>query len=233
MTRRNDEDGKRVTLVKLTTAAIVHGQLRQAILMGRIQPGEWLRQEELATNLNVSRMPVREALQLLAEEGLLEFFPHRGARVMPLSIEELEEIYAARIGLEGLAARHAALGITSDDLARLRTALPRLASLSAAGEQDLYLREDQLFMECVYQAAGRPRLSRQIATLRERSERYLRLVFEAADRMHWLDYTYRLFQACAAHDGEEAETAVQDALRWTITQATPRVLSHLSTARDA
>lgn len=220
-------------LGKPTAAALVHGQVRQAILTGRIQPGEWLRQEDLAATLSVSRMPVREALQLLAEEGLLELFPHRGARVMPLSIEELEEVYAARLGLEGLAARYAAHRIAPEDLDVLRVALPRLASLSAAGEQDLYLREDQLYMERVYAAARRPRLHRQIGALRERSERYLRLVFEAADRLHWLDYTYRLFQACAARDADAAEVAVQDALRWTLSQATPRVVSHLATAPEA
>ena len=118
-----------VELPKRTASAVVHGQLRQAILNGRIPSGAWLRQEELAASLHVSRMPIREALQLLGEEGLVELLPHRGARVVPLSIEELEEIYAARIGLEGLAARHAAGRIGNEDLDALRLALPRLSRL--------------------------------------------------------------------------------------------------------
>ncbi len=213
---------------KQTTAAIVHGQLRQAILSGKMSPGEWLRQEELADELSVSRMPVREALHLLAEEGLVEFLPHRGAWVSPLSVEELEEIYAARMGLEGLGARLAAVSIDSDTLDTLRIALPRLTQLFSAGELDEYLFQDQQFMEAFFAASGRRRLCRQIFSLRERSGRYLRLVFESADQLEWLECSYRLFQACAANDPDSAETAVQDALRWTLSQATPLLESYLA-----
>ena len=220
-------------LPKPTAAAVVHAQLRQAILMASIAPGEWLRQEELAASLNVSRMPVREALHLLSEEGLVEQLPHRGARVLPLSVEELEEIYAARIGLEGLAASYAAQRMDHATLTNLRLALPRLAAMSAAGELDAYLGEDRLFMERFFAASARPRLCRQVASLRERAERYLRLVFAAADRIQWLDYSYRLFQAGAASDGEAAERISQEALRWTLAQARPLLESHLAALTSA
>lgn len=197
----------------------VHAELRRRILDGSIPPGAWLRQEELATELAVSRMPVREALSLLGKEGLLELLPNRGARVPALSLEELEEIYAARMGLEGLAARHAALRIDAGALEALRLDLPRLAALCAAGELEIYLREDRDFMLNCYAASGRPRLVRQVESLRERAERYLRLVFVRADHLRWLDYSYQLFQACAAHDGNAAEAVAQDALRWTLAQA--------------
>ncbi|MBI3978292.1 MAG: GntR family transcriptional regulator [Chloroflexi bacterium] len=215
-------------LSKRTAAAVVHGQVRQAILTGKIKPGEWLRQEELAASLSVSRMPVREALHLLTEEGLVEFWPHRGARAAPLSNEELEEIYVVRLGLEGLAARYAALKIGAETLDALRVALPRLTTLCTSGDVDAYLREDRLFVERCYAAAERPRLCRQIASLRERAERYLQLVFESGERLQWLDYSYRLFQACAAHDPDAAEEAAQGALRWTLAQATPLIRSYLA-----
>jgi DNA-binding GntR family transcriptional regulator len=219
---------RRATLPKPTAAAVVHAQLRQAILMAAIAPGEWLRQEELAASLSVSRMPVREALHLLSEEGLVEQIPHRGARVLPLSVEELEEIYAARMGLEGLAASYAAQRVDDATLNDLRRRLPHLAALSAAGQPDAYLAEDRAFMERFFAASARPRLCRQVASLRERAERYLRLVFESADHMHWLDYSYRLFQASAARDGAAAEGISQEALRWTLTHARPLIASHLA-----
>jgi DNA-binding GntR family transcriptional regulator len=217
---------------KQTTAAVVHGQLRQAILSGKLPPGEWLRQEELAEELAVSRMPIRGALQLLGEEGLVEFIPHRGARVSPLSVEELEEIYAARMGLEGLAARYAAATIDGDTLDALRTALPRLTQLFTAGELDAYLLEDRRYMERFFAASGRQRLCRQIFSLRERAGRYLRLVFESTDQLEWLECSYRLFQACAANDSDLAEAAVQDALRWTLSQATPLLESYLADVKE-
>lgn len=203
-----------------TAVSEVHATLRQWILAGRIAPGAWLRQAELATSLSVSRMPVREALTLLGEEGLVELLPHRGARVVPLSMDELEEIYAARMGLEGLAAREAALRVGPDALESLRLALPQLAALCTAGDGQEYLQEDRIFMLSVYAFSERPRLVRQVASLRERAERYLRLVFVGADHLRWLDYSYQLFQACAAHDPDGAERVAQDAMRWTLGQAT-------------
>ena len=202
-----------------TAVSVVHAQLRQWILSGKIAPGAWLRQVELAQTLSVSRMPVREALTLLGEEGLVELLPHRGARVPLLTMDELEEIYAARMGLEGLAARQAATRITSAELEALRLSLPRLAALCTAGDLANYLREDKDFMLSVYAASERPRLVRQVASLRDRAERYLRLVFVGADHLRWLDYSYQLFQARAAHDPDAAETVAQDAMRWTLSQA--------------
>ena len=208
-------------LPKPTAVALAHVQLRQSILSERLKPGEWLRQEELAGRLSVSRMPIREALRLLSEEGLVELSPHRGARVAPLSLEELEEIYGARMGLEGLVARYAAARIDGPVLESLRLALPRLTALSLAGDVEPYLAEDRRFVEACYAVSGRPRLCRQIGALRERAERYLRLVFKLGTGFQWVDYSYRLFQACAAHDPDAAEAAAQGALRWTLSQATP------------
>jgi len=218
---------------KTRAVSRVYRELRARVVSGRLTPGSWVRQEEIAAEFRVSRMPVREALSLLNEDGLVELLPFRGARVPPLSTEELEEIYAARMGLEGLAARHAALNISADALDALRRALPRLAALCTAGDLQNYLQEDRKFMLSVYEASGRPRLVRHVATLRERAERYLRLVFVGSDHMRWLDYSYELFQACAAHDGDAAERGAQEAMRWTLAQARPILEDRLALAAVA
>jgi len=212
---------------KNTAVSLVHAELRQRILSGRIPPGAWVRQADLAQSLSVSRMPVREALTLLGEEGLVELLPHRGARVPSLSIDELEEIYAARMGLEGLAARYASMRISAEQLESLRLTLPRLAALCTAGDLQNYLSEDRAFVLTCYEAAGRPRLMREVASLRERAERYLRLVFVGADHLRWLDYSYQLFQACAAHDPDAAERVAKEALGWTLSQAKPMLEDRL------
>jgi DNA-binding GntR family transcriptional regulator len=224
--RRGHGRRRRSILPKPTAVALAHAQLRQSILSERLKPGEWLRQEELATRLSMSRMPIREALRLLGEEGLVELSPHRGARVTPLSLEELEEIYGARMGLEGLIARYAAVKIDEQTLETLRLALPRLTALSIAGDVDPYLHEDRLFVETCYAVSERPRLCRQIGALRERAERYLRLVFKLGTGFQWVDSSYRLFQACVAHDADAAEAASQGALRWTLSQATAMFERH-------
>ena len=93
--------------------------LRQEILNGNIEPGERLVQEELATTLGVSRMPIREALRILEAEGLVELQPHRGAVVRSLGMEDVEEIYALRALLEEVATRKSVDKLTEEEIARL------------------------------------------------------------------------------------------------------------------
>src|SRR4029077_9265046 len=91
-----------------TLAERAFGALRQAIVTGRICPGERLLIEELAVYLDMSPMPIREAIRHLHAVGLAENIPHRGARVTELSLTDLQEVYEARVMLEPLAVRRAA-----------------------------------------------------------------------------------------------------------------------------
>src|SRR5450432_2950146 len=82
--------------------------LHIAIVTGRLRPGARLPIEELAGVLEMSPMPIREAVRRLDADGLVENIPHRGARVTELSVTDLEEVYEARLALESLAIRRAA-----------------------------------------------------------------------------------------------------------------------------
>ncbi|MBM3152884.1 MAG: GntR family transcriptional regulator [Chloroflexi bacterium] len=82
--------------------------LYKRIIAGKYAPGEWLRQEEIASQLGVSMTPVREALDLLVSAGLAERVPYRGVRVIQLSSAEILEAYSLRLLLEPAAARGAA-----------------------------------------------------------------------------------------------------------------------------
>src|SRR5829696_252732 len=84
-------------------ANVVAGRLRKAILEGRLKPGERIRQETLAAEMGTSRIPVREALNRLQNEGLVTLTSHVGARVAQLRLSELDEIYQIRERLEPLA----------------------------------------------------------------------------------------------------------------------------------
>ncbi len=86
-----------------TLVTDVADRLRGAILHGHFAPGERLREEQLATMLDVSRGPVREAFAVLQREGLVLIKPHRGATVTKLSVEDVEEVYSLRRALERLA----------------------------------------------------------------------------------------------------------------------------------
>ncbi len=95
-------------------------RLRRDILSGRTDPGERLVEEQLTKRLGISRAPLREAMRLLAQQGLVEHIPRRGVRVATLSDDDVRELYEVRDVLE----RHAVAAIPADgDLTGLRAAL--------------------------------------------------------------------------------------------------------------
>jgi DNA-binding GntR family transcriptional regulator len=93
--------------------------LRSAILANRIKPGSRLLEAEVASRMGVSRAPVRESIRQLEQEGLVEFFPHRGAVVIGLPEDEIDAIYELRAGIEARAIARACATVTDDDLTRL------------------------------------------------------------------------------------------------------------------
>ncbi|WP_457637974.1 GntR family transcriptional regulator [Oceanithermus sp.] len=122
--------------MKLERPALVrqaaYEKLKQLIVSGNLQPGERLSEPALAEALGVSRTPVREALQRLAQEGLVEMRPGRGAWVRVLKPREVAEVYEVRALIEGEAARRAAERSNEADLARLEVALDELEQADPA-----------------------------------------------------------------------------------------------------
>lgn len=111
------------SLVELTMES-----LRRDILSGRIDPGERLVEEQLTKRLGISRAPLREAMRLLAQQGLVEHIPRRGARVATLSDDDVRELYEVRDVLE----RHAVALIPREaDLTALRAALEAMRQATA------------------------------------------------------------------------------------------------------
>lgn len=109
----------------------VYTHLRGLILEGELAPGEKLAEVELGARLGVSRTPVREAIQRLVQEGLLEASANRGVWVRRPSLEEAREAYQVRETLDALAAELAAQAHDAADAARLRAALDELEAASA------------------------------------------------------------------------------------------------------
>src|SRR5215216_4305615 len=101
-----------------TIASMTIKALRDRILRGDYPEGEPLRQDAIADELGVSRIPVREALRQLEAEGLVVFNPHRGAIVSSLSLDEIDEVFALRGDIEAGLIRRAIPLLDADDLAR-------------------------------------------------------------------------------------------------------------------
>lgn len=108
--------------------------LRTAILQGQMRPGQRLPEMDVAQQLNVSRMPVREAFGILESEGLLSRTPNRGVVVADVSLEDVEEVYWLRALLEGLAAEQAAPRLQDAQLARLGELCTELRGRAETGD---------------------------------------------------------------------------------------------------
>ena len=162
-----------------TSAAVITETLRKAIIQGIIAGGTPLRQDDLAATLAVSRMPIREALRQLEVEGLVEFTPHKGAVVATLVPDDVEEIAEIRVALEGLALTlsfpHLSRGVLDEAEAVLDT---------MDGERSLVARSalNRAFHALLYSGVRRRRLERQIQTLYDGFDRYLRLEHSLLDR---------------------------------------------------
>lgn len=104
---------------------LVYAELRRRILSLELEPGQRLYEPELATALQVSRTPLREALRLLLAEDLVDQLPTGGMVVRPLTASDIEELYGVRAALEGLMTGEAARRLTDDDAAALRRLLDR------------------------------------------------------------------------------------------------------------
>lgn len=144
---------------------LVAERLRRDILDGRLKPGEWLRQERLAHEQRVSQMPVREALKQLASEGLVEHVPYRGVRVVQFAIEDVEDLYACRTFIEGMAAGFAAARVSEEELRELTDLHDRMARCHTPADLAEYRELNRRFHEIIYQASGRSYLVRTLAAL--------------------------------------------------------------------
>jgi DNA-binding GntR family transcriptional regulator len=139
--------------------------LHARIIAGKYAAGEWLRQEEIATQLGVSMTPVREALDLLVSAGLAERIPYRGVRVLQLTPEEIADSYYLRLLLECSAARAAAQAITPAQVDELERLLEQMNGLVTLNEISSQRQLNRQFHIAVAAAAGMPLLTRTYETI--------------------------------------------------------------------
>ncbi|MGP3911631.1 GntR family transcriptional regulator [Nonomuraea sp. 10N515B] len=155
-----------------TAQQFVLGELRRAITTGRLRPGTPIRQDALAEELQVSRVPLREALKTLEGEGLVTYKAHKGYCVAALSLDDLREVYRIRELLEEEAVRRAVDRLTDADLDRLEAAQDEVEQAAEAGDVLAMATANRLFHMTVFDCAGMPRLARLIRTLWDTTDAY-------------------------------------------------------------
>lgn len=191
---------------------MVADAIRDAILQGRLRPGERLKEDMIARELAVSRTPVREAIAVLQAEGVLEVVQHRGAIVRSYSPSELEEIYDLRSMLEGYAARRAATRITDAELVRLHRSCDAMETLQPDDLEHLVL-QNSIFHDTILDAADADRLNSMVNQIRALPLIYQSYAWYTPEQLQLsLEYHRRVLAALERHDARGAERDMRDHL---------------------
>jgi DNA-binding GntR family transcriptional regulator len=210
-----DEGGSFETGYEPASIEVCAG-VRRRILDGSLEPGARIRQEVLAAEYGVSRIPVREALRQLENEGLVTQVPHAGARVSSITIEECLELYRLREALEPEILFHSVPLLSDDDLHELDQTMKRL--VAAGGDWRTWLLEDRLFHLGSFQAAPMPTGLRLIERFYNQTQPSRRAYFSVLDEreMEIVRLEHRLlFDAIARRDPDDAKSLQRSHIRRT------------------
>jgi len=159
-----------------TRTQLVVEILREKILSGEIVAGQALRQAALADELNVSRIPVREALLQLEAEGLVTFEPHKGASATELNLDQVDELFELRAMIEGDLLAASLVNITDDAIAQATSILENLDSaLGKENAANTWSELNSAFHNCLYSGANRPQTADLVNILNKNADRYIRM----------------------------------------------------------
>jgi DNA-binding GntR family transcriptional regulator len=194
-------------------------RLRARIFAHELAPGGWIDEQALASEYGISRTPLREALKVLAAEGLVVLKPRRGCYVTQLSEQDIDEVFPVMALLEGRVAEEAARRVTSADFAHLAAIHEELERHAAANDADRFFEANQRFHAALQDIAG----NRYLAQLIDDARKVIKLTRRDSLRLEG-----RLKQSLAEH------RAILDALRLKDADlAGQRMRDHLLSGRAA
>lgn len=165
MNARDGAPGQRIARTALYQE--VAERLRAQIYAHELKPGDWIDEQAIADTYGISRTPMREALKVLASEGLVRLEPRRGCYVAELSEQDLDEIFPVMALLEGRVAYEAARKVTAADLARLTALHQALEDAAALGDADRFFEVNQAFHTALQEIAGNRWLKQMIDDARK------------------------------------------------------------------
>ncbi len=195
---------------------VVTRQVREAILEGRLKPGIRVRQQELARQFGVSRIPVREALRRLESEGLITLVPHSGARVARMDIGECTELYRLREVIEPMALAESVPNLSAQQLIELRGLVSEIEN--SWQDAPRWLELDRRFHLESYAAASMPRVLSMIERFWNQTQQYRRayLGTDHDNKIAAANAEHRLIlDALEERDGEDAASRLRSHLRRT------------------
>lgn len=187
-----------------TSSEEIYAVLRQQIIEGKLRPGTRLQQNEIAEQLGLSRVPLREAIRKLEGERLVAVVPRKGVTVPDLTDDDIRDLYIIRIELEPRAFRRAVEVITAEQIAELAAKTERLAALLDS-PADFFYSHDEVIRATLAISPGRV-FNDIVALVRERSQ-YLRYAYaQFPGQTEWLlDHRRTLMKAISARRADLVE----------------------------
>ena len=187
----------------LTAQEVVLQELRSALASGVLMPGQQLVQEDLAAELGVSRVPIRESLKILEGEGHVTYHPNRGYFVTELSATDLSELYRIREILEAEALTRAVARLSDTDLREIGKILGDVNAAAASGDIDALTQANRAFHLSIIELSGMNRLNRLIRQLWDASDIYRTVYFrEESNRERIFAEHQEIFAALKARDAQ-------------------------------
>lgn len=189
---------------------VVFNSLRYAILHGDLKPGERLMEVKLADILGVSRTPVREALKLLEEEGLVKLIPRRGAIVDKIDEKTMTDVLVVRRALEALAVKLACETITKGDIQKLKEVTDNLELAVDRNDIEKIADLDVKFHDIIFQSTQNKKLLQMLNDLREQMYRYrFEYVKNESEHIRILKEHRAIIKSLEEHDKTQATAVVK------------------------
>jgi DNA-binding GntR family transcriptional regulator len=200
-----------MSIVYKTRTQLVVETLREKILNGEIKAGQPLRQAALADELNVSRIPVREALLQLEAEGLVAFEPHKGATATELNVDQVDELFELRAMLESELLAASLPHISDEKLQEATDILEKLdRALGKENAANTWSELNSAYHNCLYSGAERPQTQDLVDTLNKNADRYIRMHLLWAGGISKAESEHNeLLSYCKARDIEKASALLK------------------------
>jgi len=197
-------------MVYRTKREKVYWSLQEQIINGAIRPGTRLVISNLAKQFNVSEIPVREALQMLAQEGYVQLTPHAGVIVTSLSEDDIREIFEIRIQLEGFAGRLATDHLSNANIRDIREMVEQSEQYLKNVDLERYAKVNRKFHEQIYRFANNQRLLTLITELWNYSNRYPNFFTDVSDVENSIREHYIIVEALEKRDADRVEHLLRE-----------------------
>ena len=189
----------------------VADNLRDMIVEGTLPPGQRISENDLCEQFGISRTPMREALKVLASEGLVEIKPNRGTRVSKITLEDIDELFEAVSGVERLCGELATEKMTESELKHLRSLHERMTNYFKNGQRHDYFRLNQETHNLIVQLSGNSELMEVHANIMIKVRRARYLAILSVDR--WEESVNEhagILEAMDARDADLAGKRIRD-----------------------